>query len=99
MRGDLEWGTTPRLVQSAAERFGDSEAVVDGDVRMSFADLATAGHRAARAFMAAGVEPPPNVPSHADPDGDSRHYVAARRHRRHAGRRQLAHGDHRQALA
>src|SRR5438270_3005959 len=57
MRGDLEWGTTPRLVQSAAERFGDREAVVDGDVRMSFADLADAGRRAARGFLAAGVEP------------------------------------------
>jgi HIP---CoA ligase len=57
MRGDLEWGTTPRLVQSAAERFGDREAMVDGDVRMSFVDLADAGRRAARAFMAAGVEP------------------------------------------
>src|SRR5438552_5636780 len=56
MRGDLKWGTTPRLVQSAAERFGDREAVVDDDVSMSFADLADAGRRAARAFIATGVE-------------------------------------------
>src|SRR5437588_12936244 len=57
LRGDLEWGTTPRLVQSAAERFGDREAVVDGDVRLSFADLAGAGRRAARAFLATRREP------------------------------------------
>ena len=39
-RGDLVWGTIPALVEWAAARFGDDEAVVDGDVRLSFADLA-----------------------------------------------------------
>ena len=31
MRGDLEWGTMPRLVTSAATRFPDVEALVDGE--------------------------------------------------------------------
>ena len=28
-RGDLEWGTLPGLVQDAAARFGEAEALVD----------------------------------------------------------------------
>jgi len=57
IRGDLEWGTIPRLVQAAAEHHGDAEALVDGDVRLSFVELAAAASRAGRAFVAAGVEP------------------------------------------
>ncbi|MGV3759676.1 MAG: FadD3 family acyl-CoA ligase [Actinomycetota bacterium] len=57
VRGDLEWGTIPNLARSAAERFGDDEAVVDGDVRLGFAGLWSAAERAGRAFVAAGVEP------------------------------------------
>ena len=49
--------TIPRLVQAAAEQFGERSAVEDGDVRLSFTELADAGLRAARAFCAAGVEP------------------------------------------
>jgi len=49
--------TIPRLVQAAAERFGDAHAIEDGDVQLSFRQLAEAGLRAARAFMAAGVVP------------------------------------------
>ncbi len=56
IRGDLEWGTTAGLVRSAAERFGDAEAIVDGDVRLSFARLAAAVDEAGRAFLAAGIE-------------------------------------------
>jgi acyl-CoA synthetase (AMP-forming)/AMP-acid ligase II len=56
IRGDLEWGTTPALVRSAAERFGPSEAVVDGDVRLTFSELAAAVDEAGRAFLAAGIE-------------------------------------------
>ncbi len=55
IRGDLEWGSIPRLARAAAERFGDAEAVVDGDVRLSFNDLATAADHAGRAFLAAGI--------------------------------------------
>jgi len=57
VRGDLEWGTIPNLARSAAERFGGDEAVVDGDVRLSFAELWAAAEQAGRAFMAAGVAP------------------------------------------
>ncbi len=57
IRGDLEWGSIPGLVRSAADRFGDAEALVDGDVRMSFREVAAAADEAGRAFMAAGVEP------------------------------------------
>jgi len=57
IRGDLEWGTIPTLVRSAAERFGDAEAVVDGEVCLTFTELAAAADEAARAFMAAGIEP------------------------------------------
>jgi len=56
IRGDLEWGTTAGLIRSAAQRFGSDEAVVDGDVRLTFAQLAVAVDRAGRAFMAAGIE-------------------------------------------
>ncbi len=57
VRGDLEWGSIPALARDAAVRFGDKEAVIDGEVTLSFAELAAAGTRAARAFVAAGVEP------------------------------------------
>src|SRR5215207_3989096 len=56
IRGDLEWGSIPQLARSAAARFGAAEAVVDGEVRLTFADLAAAATEAGRAFVAAGVE-------------------------------------------
>ena len=61
IRGDLEWGTIPALARSAAQRFGDAEAVVDGDVRLTFRDLAAAADRAGRAFLAAGIQPEDRV--------------------------------------
>ena len=57
MRGDLEWGTIPGLLDSAAERFGAREAVVDGDMRITFEHLRVAARHAARAAIAMGVEP------------------------------------------
>ena len=58
VRGDLEWGTTPRLLHSSAERFSAREAIVDvSDGRtLSFSGLAAAAHDAARAFLATGIE-------------------------------------------
>ncbi|WTW95566.1 FadD3 family acyl-CoA ligase [Streptomycetaceae bacterium NBC_01309] len=56
MQGDLEWGSIPALVDSAAERFGDREAVVDGTVRISFTELRDRVRAAAAAAVAAGVE-------------------------------------------
>ncbi|MDI9886852.1 FadD3 family acyl-CoA ligase [Streptomyces sp. HNM0645] len=57
MRGDLEWGSIPRLVRSAAERHGGREAVVEGRTRVSYAELGERVERAAAACVAAGVEP------------------------------------------
>ncbi len=56
-RGDLEWGTTPRLVLAAAARLGEHPAVIDGEVLITYADLAARVEHAARAFIAAGLEP------------------------------------------
>ncbi|HLW16733.1 MAG TPA: AMP-binding protein, partial [Actinomycetota bacterium] len=57
MRGDLEWGTIPGLLDSAAERFGARDAVVDGDTRITFEHLRAAARHAAGAAIATGVEP------------------------------------------
>ena len=49
--------TIPQLVAQRAERFGDREAVVDGDVRLSFTEFADEIDTAARALIASGIEP------------------------------------------
>jgi HIP---CoA ligase len=55
VRGDLEWGSVPGLVRSAVERFGDREGIVDGEVRLTFRQLADAGRQAAEALVASGI--------------------------------------------
>jgi len=45
------------MVRSSAARFGDIEAVVDGDVRLTFVQLADAADASARAMIAAGLQP------------------------------------------
>ncbi len=61
-RGDLEWGTLPGLVQDAAARFGEAEAVVDvhgpggTTTRWSFDRLAEEVAAATRAVVAHGIE-------------------------------------------
>src|SRR5438552_3784934 len=57
MRGDLEWVSTPRLVARAGERFPEVEALVDGDLRLTYADLPAAMLGSARAAIAAGLQP------------------------------------------
>ena len=57
IRGDLEWGTIPRLLHSSATRFPSREAIVDGDVALTYPELADRANEAARAFIALGVEP------------------------------------------
>ncbi|MDF3293418.1 FadD3 family acyl-CoA ligase [Streptomyces silvisoli] len=57
MRGDLEFGSIPRLVAESARRYGDREAVVDGRTRISYTELAERVERAAAACIAHGVEP------------------------------------------
>jgi acyl-CoA synthetase (AMP-forming)/AMP-acid ligase II len=49
--------TIPRILRRAAERFGDREAMVDGAVRLTYAELAAEVERAARALIASDVEP------------------------------------------
>jgi HIP---CoA ligase len=47
--------TIPGLVTRAAERFGEREALVDEDARLTFAQLATEAGRAGRALGADGI--------------------------------------------
>ncbi|MCW2889298.1 MAG: HIP---CoA ligase [Streptosporangiaceae bacterium] len=54
-RGDLTWGTTSRLLTMAADRIPTAEAVVDGDVRLTYQELNAEVTRTARAFLAAGL--------------------------------------------
>ncbi|WP_327253346.1 FadD3 family acyl-CoA ligase [Streptomyces sp. NBC_01244] len=56
-RGDLAWVSIGGLVRDAAARYADREAVVDGRVRIDYAQLGERVERAAAACMAAGVEP------------------------------------------
>ncbi|MFF0497378.1 FadD3 family acyl-CoA ligase [Nocardia aobensis] len=51
----MSWETIPQMVASCADRFGDAEAVVDGDLRLSYTDVADRVRRAAGAFAEAGV--------------------------------------------
>jgi acyl-CoA synthetase (AMP-forming)/AMP-acid ligase II len=54
-RGDLRFGTIPRLVRAAAREYGTAPAVVDGDVTLAFVELEAAAGRAARSLLALGV--------------------------------------------
>jgi acyl-CoA synthetase (AMP-forming)/AMP-acid ligase II len=50
------WETIPEMVLTAADRFGDAEAVVDGPLRLTFADVVQRIRCAAGAFTDLGVE-------------------------------------------
>jgi acyl-CoA synthetase (AMP-forming)/AMP-acid ligase II len=60
-RGDLQWGTIPGLVEDAAARFGESEALVDvhgpgrTTTRLTFDGLAEQVAGATRAIVANGI--------------------------------------------
>jgi acyl-CoA synthetase (AMP-forming)/AMP-acid ligase II len=56
-RSPAESMTIPQLVAAAAERWPAHAAVEDDAVRLDFAQLASEGLRATRAFLAFGVEP------------------------------------------
>jgi HIP---CoA ligase len=56
-RADLEFGTIPRLVRASATRFPDRDGLVDGELRLTFPELAERIETTSRAFMAAGLEP------------------------------------------
>ena len=53
---DLPWQTIPEMVSSAADRFGDAEAVVDGPLRLTFVEVAERVRCAAGAFANLGVD-------------------------------------------
>ncbi len=61
-RGDLQWGTIPGLVEDAAARFGECEALVDihgpsgSTTRLTFDQLADEVAAATRAVVANGIE-------------------------------------------
>jgi acyl-CoA synthetase (AMP-forming)/AMP-acid ligase II len=55
MRADEEWGTIGRLVMAAGDRFPNVEALVDGELRLTFPQLRDHITDAARAHIAAGV--------------------------------------------
>ena len=50
------WQTIPEMVLSAADRFGDAEAVVDGPLRLTFTELADRIRCAAGAFADLGID-------------------------------------------
>ena len=53
---DRGWSTICELVDDAARRFPDMEALVDGDVRWTFPELRGRIRASARALMASGIE-------------------------------------------
>lgn len=54
-RADLRHRTTSRLLQDVASRLGDADAIVDGDRRLSYAELDAAVSVAAAAIIGAGI--------------------------------------------
>ena len=56
MRSEVTWPTIPAMVRDASRRFGPAEAVVDGERRVGFAELAAMVSDAARALLGSGIE-------------------------------------------
>ncbi|WP_068164816.1 FadD3 family acyl-CoA ligase [Rhodococcus phenolicus] len=52
----MTFRTIPEMVLSVGDRFGDAEAVVDGDLRITFTELVDRVRRAAGALASAGVD-------------------------------------------
>ena len=52
----MMWETIPEMVVSAADRFGDADAIVDGPLRYTFRDVVDRIRCAAGAFADLGVE-------------------------------------------
>jgi acyl-CoA synthetase (AMP-forming)/AMP-acid ligase II len=55
LRGDLEFGTIPRMLAIAAERHAGRDAIADGDVTLSYVALAEKARAAAKGLIALGV--------------------------------------------
>lgn len=56
-RGDLEFGTMPRLAQRSAERFPDGVAIEDGDTILTFPQLLQRARAVTAGLIAQGVSP------------------------------------------
>jgi acyl-CoA synthetase (AMP-forming)/AMP-acid ligase II len=54
---DRRYQTIPGMVRASAERFGEGDAIVDGEVRLSFGDVEREMMAIARSLIASGVEP------------------------------------------
>jgi acyl-CoA synthetase (AMP-forming)/AMP-acid ligase II len=52
---DGPWQTIPELIDDSCARYAEIEGLVDGDVRLTFAEYREAIDEAARALMAAGI--------------------------------------------
>lgn len=64
----------PAVALATCDRMGDREAIVDGDVRWSFAELGSQVRRSAAAMIAGGIEPGDRVAVWAP---NSRHWIVA----------------------
>src|SRR5688500_11579400 len=56
-RGDLEFGTIPRLLAHSASRFGELAAIEDGEFSLSYRELEGKVRAAAKGLIALGVSP------------------------------------------
>lgn len=54
-RADLRYRTTSCLLREMASRLGDAEAIVDGDMRLTYAELDAAVSQLAAAIIGAGI--------------------------------------------
>ncbi|MCP5123978.1 MAG: AMP-binding protein, partial [Pseudomonadales bacterium] len=54
--GQYQYRTLPQVVAEAATAYGERVAITDGDVLLSYTELNAHRVRAARAFIAAGLE-------------------------------------------
>jgi acyl-CoA synthetase (AMP-forming)/AMP-acid ligase II len=57
VRSEVLWSTIPAMLRDAARRFGNADAIVDGERRVSYTDLASRAADVARALMASGIAP------------------------------------------
>ena len=56
-RGDLEFGTIPRMFALSVERFGELTAIEDGELTLSYRELESRVHAAAKGLIALGISP------------------------------------------
>ncbi|NKE60236.1 AMP-binding protein [Lentzea sp. PSKA42] len=82
MASDPSRQTVSAVLDRAASLFGDAEALVDGEVRLTYTALRAQVHTAARALIGMGVQPGDRVALCAP---NSRHWVVAALGALHAG--------------